>query len=191
VSEQAYEVVVTREDGHRLAEVPGRQGARTFARSRPALDQAVREVIVLAADLPDAAMPGLRLDFLYHTGDPDLDSTALEVGRLRRQADELAAAAAARTGEVAVQLVARGLSVTWPRCWPSARSTSPGSPPGPARRRGAGQGRQLLNVTALGAGRGTGRGTAALIALCIPCILSARMSHRCGQGTRGAGPCLW
>jgi hypothetical protein len=94
---------------------PGLQGAHTYAhtyaRSLPALDQAVREVIVLAADLPDAAMPGLRLDFLYHTGDPELDSTALEVRRLRRQADELAAAAAARTGEVAVQLVARGLSV--------------------------------------------------------------------------------
>jgi len=111
VSEQAYEVVVTREHGRWLADVPGLQGARTYARSLPALDQAVREVIVLAADLPDAAMPGLRLDFLYHTGDPELDSTALEVRRLRRQADELAAAAAARTGEVAVQLVARGLSV--------------------------------------------------------------------------------
>jgi DNA-binding NarL/FixJ family response regulator len=111
VSEQAYEVVVTREDGHWLADVPGLQGAHTYARSLPALDQAVREVIVLAADLPDAAMPGLRLDFLYHTGDPELDSTALEVRRLRRQADELAAAAAERTGEVAVQLVARGLSV--------------------------------------------------------------------------------
>jgi DNA-binding NarL/FixJ family response regulator len=31
--------------------------------------------------------------------------------RLRRQADDLAAAAAARTSQVAVQLVARGLSV--------------------------------------------------------------------------------
>jgi len=111
VSEQAYQALVTRDAGHRLAEVPGRQGAHTYARSLPALDLAVREVIVLAADLPDAAMPGLRLDFLYHTGDPELDSTALEVRRLRRQADELAAAAAERTGEVAVQLVARGLSV--------------------------------------------------------------------------------
>ncbi len=111
MSEQAYEVVVSREDGHWLADVPGLQGAHTYARSLPALDLAVREVIVLAADLPDAAMPGLRLDFLYHTGDPELDSTALEVRRLRRQADELAAAAAERTGEVAVQLVARGLSV--------------------------------------------------------------------------------
>ena len=110
MSEQALRSWSPGEGGHWLADVPGFQGARTYARSLPALDQAVREVIVLAADLPDAAMPGLRLDFLYHTGDPELDSTALEVRRLRRQADELAAAAA-RTGEVAMQLVARGLSV--------------------------------------------------------------------------------
>jgi hypothetical protein len=56
-------------------------------------------------------MPELVLDYDYHTGDPELDATALEVRRLRRQADDLAAAAAARTGQVAAQLVARGLSV--------------------------------------------------------------------------------
>jgi len=111
VSERAYEVVVTREDGHWLADVPELAGAHTYARSLPALDQAVREVIVLAADLPDEAMPGLSLDFDYRTGDSELDATALEVRRLRRQSDELAATAAARTGQVAAQLVARGLSV--------------------------------------------------------------------------------
>jgi len=56
-------------------------------------------------------MPGLSLDFDYRTGDSELDATALEVRRLRRQADELAATAAARTGQVAALLVARGLSV--------------------------------------------------------------------------------
>lgn len=111
MSEGCYGVVVTREDGHWLADVPELAGAHTYARSLPALDQAVREVIVLAADLPDEAMPGLVLDYSYDTGDPDLDATALEVRRLRRQADELAAAVTARTGEVAAQLVARGLSV--------------------------------------------------------------------------------
>jgi predicted RNase H-like HicB family nuclease len=111
VSEHAYRVVVTREDGHWLADVPELQGAHTYARSLPSLDQAVREVIVLAADLPDEAMPELKLDYDYHTGDPELDITALEVRRLRREADELAAMAAARTGQVAAQLVARGLSV--------------------------------------------------------------------------------
>jgi hypothetical protein len=62
-------------------------GAHTYARSLPSLDQAVREVVVLAADLPDEAMPELVLDYDYHTGDPELDATALEVRRLRRQAD--------------------------------------------------------------------------------------------------------
>ena len=111
MSERGYGVVVTREDGHWLADVPELEGAHTYARSLPALDQVVREVIVLAADLPDDAMPGLVLDYLYDTGDPELDATALEVRRLRRQADELAAAVTARTSEAAGQLVARGLSV--------------------------------------------------------------------------------
>jgi len=99
-------VVVTREDGRWLADVPELQGAHTCARSLPSLDQAVREAVVLAAGLPDEAMPDLVLDYDYHTGDPDLDATALEVRRLRRQADELAATAASRTGQAAAQLVA-------------------------------------------------------------------------------------
>jgi len=111
VSGDTYRVVVTREDGHWLADVPELEGAHTYARSLPALDQAVREVIVLAADLPDEAMPDLALDYDYHTGDPELDTTALEVRRLRRQAGELAATATARTSQAAAQLAARGLSV--------------------------------------------------------------------------------
>lgn len=106
-----YRVVVTREDGQWLADVPSLEGAHTYARSLPTLDQAVREVVVLAADLPDEAMPGLVLDHDYHTGDASLDASAQEVRQLRRQADEVAAAAAARTGQAAVELVARGLSV--------------------------------------------------------------------------------
>lgn len=111
MSKRAYRVVVTREDDQWLADVPELQGAHTYARSLPSLDQGVREVVVLAADLPDEVMPHLELEYDYHTGDPELDSTALEVRRLRREADELAAAATARTGQVAAQLVARGLSV--------------------------------------------------------------------------------
>jgi predicted RNase H-like HicB family nuclease len=111
MSDRAYRVVVTREDSHWLADVPELQGAHTYARSLPTLDQAVREVIVLAADLPDEAMPELVLDYDYHTGDPELDTTALEVRRLRQQADELAATATARTGQAAAKLVAGGLSV--------------------------------------------------------------------------------
>lgn len=111
MSERAYRVVVTREDGNWLADVPELQGSHTFARNLPTLDHAVREVIVLASDLPDSAMPELILDYDYHTGDSELDGTASEVRHLRRQADELAATAAARTGQAAVKLVAKGLSV--------------------------------------------------------------------------------
>jgi DNA-binding NarL/FixJ family response regulator len=107
----AYRVVITREDGRWLADVLSLQGAHTYARSLPALDQAVREVVVLAADLPDEAMPGLMLEYEYHTGDASLDAATQEVRQLRRQADEVAATAAARTSEAAVELVARGLSV--------------------------------------------------------------------------------
>ena len=111
VSDHSYRVIVTREDSHWLADVPELQGAHTYARSLPTLDQAVREVIVLAADLPDQVMPELLIDYDYHTGDPELDTTAVEVRRLRRQADELAAAATARTEQAAIRLVASGLSV--------------------------------------------------------------------------------
>ena len=111
VSEHAYRVVVTREDSQWLADIAELEGAHTYARSLPSLDQAVREVIVLADDLPDEVMPELIIDYDYHTGDPDLDEVTGEVRRLRRQADELAATAATRTGQVAVKLVARGLSV--------------------------------------------------------------------------------
>jgi hypothetical protein len=83
-------VVVTHEDGQWLADVPDLQGAHTYARSLPRLDHAVREVIVLADDLPDEVMPELVIDYDYHTGDPDLDVVTGEVRRLRRQADELA-----------------------------------------------------------------------------------------------------
>lgn len=73
MSERSYRVVITRADGQRLADVPELQGAYTYARSLPTLDEAVRKVIVLAADLPDEAMPELVINYLYHTGDPELD----------------------------------------------------------------------------------------------------------------------
>ncbi len=111
MSEHQYRVVVTREDGHWLADMPELDGAHTYARSLPALDHAIREVVVLAAGLPDEAMSSLALEYDYRTGDPELDITALEVRRLRREADEVAAAATARTSQAAARLAARGLSV--------------------------------------------------------------------------------
>lgn len=64
----AYHVTVTREGEDWLADVPGLQGAHTFARDLPSLDRYVREVIVLAADLPDAAADDLSLTWEFHAG---------------------------------------------------------------------------------------------------------------------------
>ena len=58
-------VMATREDDAWLADVPELPGAHTFARTLPALDKAVREVIVLAADLPDDVMGHLTLTWDY------------------------------------------------------------------------------------------------------------------------------
>ncbi|MGI9000343.1 MAG: type II toxin-antitoxin system HicB family antitoxin [Pseudonocardia sp.] len=66
--QDAYEVVVTREDTYWLADIPELEGAHTYARTLTGLDRAVREVIVLAADRPDDDMPLLRLDYHYRTG---------------------------------------------------------------------------------------------------------------------------
>lgn len=43
MNEHPYRVVVTREDGAWLADVPGLDGAHTYAHTPPALDRAVRE----------------------------------------------------------------------------------------------------------------------------------------------------
>jgi hypothetical protein len=83
-----YRVVVTREDSNWLAEVPELQGAHSFAKTLRKLDEYIRESVVLAADLPDEAMPGLELDYEYHLGDQALDS---QVAELRQARSELAA----------------------------------------------------------------------------------------------------
>jgi hypothetical protein len=106
-TEHVYRVIVTREGDAWLADVPELDGARTL----PALDRAVREVVVMAADRPDEDMPALRLAYDYRTGDPDIDVTATEIRTLRQQADQLSATATARTGAAAALLVDRGFSV--------------------------------------------------------------------------------
>ena len=110
-TEQVYRVIVTREGDAWLADVPELEGAHTFARTLPALDRAVREVVVMAVDRPDEDMPALQLAYDYRTGDPGIDVTATEIRTLREQASQLSATAAARTGAAAALLVDRGLSV--------------------------------------------------------------------------------
>lgn len=102
-----YRVVVTREGDDWLAEVQGLAGAHTFARNLESLDRFVREVIVLAADLPDDAMPGLDLDWEYHTGDDVLDGLLSQLRACRRQMDALRARVERETEEFAGQVGAR------------------------------------------------------------------------------------
>ncbi|MEV0214388.1 hypothetical protein [Micromonospora sp. NPDC050695] len=83
MNEHAYRVIVTREDGAWLADVPELEGTHTYARNLPGLDQAVREAIALSEDLPDGAEPTLRLAYEYHTGDPQLDEAAAQLRALR------------------------------------------------------------------------------------------------------------
>lgn len=82
-----YRVVVTREDTSWLADVPELEGVHTFANTLRKLDESVREAVVMAADLPDEAMPDLELDYEYHLGDQAVD---VQVRELRQARQELA-----------------------------------------------------------------------------------------------------
>jgi hypothetical protein len=74
-----YRVTVTREGDAWPAEVPGLAGGHTYARTLAALDKAVREVIVLAVDLPDEAMGDLTITWDYHTGDDAVDEQTARI----------------------------------------------------------------------------------------------------------------
>ena len=114
-SEQAYRVFVTREDGQWLADVPGLEGTHTHARTLRALDRAVREAVVLGADLPSDALDHLVLDYDYRSGDPQLDADAdAAAPRRRRRRAELTGLAdevEERTRELGSRGVKAGLSV--------------------------------------------------------------------------------
>ncbi|WP_341719838.1 hypothetical protein QQG74_09130 [Micromonospora sp. FIMYZ51] len=80
-----YRVVVTREDDAWLADVPELDGAHTYARNLPGLDQAVRETIAMLEDMPEGAEPGIRLSYEYRTGDPHLDAAAAQLRAARNR----------------------------------------------------------------------------------------------------------
>lgn len=80
-----YRVVVTREDTSWLADVPELEGVHTFARTLRKLDESVREAVVMAADLPDEAMPDLEFDYEYRLGDQVLDAQVRELRDARRE----------------------------------------------------------------------------------------------------------
>ncbi|WP_203924391.1 type II toxin-antitoxin system HicB family antitoxin [Rugosimonospora africana] len=104
MSAKTYRVDVIREDGSWLADVPDLQGVHTWARNLPTLDRSVREVIALAEDLPDGAEDGLRLDYEYNIGDPELNAITArlraERERIQKAERELAEATAAAAGRL-------------------------------------------------------------------------------------------
>jgi len=104
----SYEVIVTREDGAWLADVPTVPGAHTFARSLSGLAKSVREVIILMADLADDVRP--ELTFTYQVSDGVLKE-AVAVGRERRQARQLEESLMAHTSAAVARLAREGYSV--------------------------------------------------------------------------------
>lgn len=103
-----YEVVVTREDGIWLADVPAVAGAHTFARSLPSLLESVREVIVLMDDLPDDTAPDLSLTF--DVEDPTVGAAA-QLSALRREIAEREHDLQQATADTARRLTTAGYSV--------------------------------------------------------------------------------
>lgn len=73
-----YRVVVTREDGAWLASAPDVPGAHTESDDLPGLDTYVREVVTLASDLPESAMPGCEFEWVFGVPDDDLVDAVAE-----------------------------------------------------------------------------------------------------------------
>lgn len=73
---KTYTAVVTREGDAWLGDVPSLQGAHTWASTLDKLHESVRDVVILADDLPDDAQPSI--EFEYRLDDPLLrDAVAL------------------------------------------------------------------------------------------------------------------
>lgn len=107
---KTYRAVATREGKDWLADVPELEGAHTFARTLPKLTQYVREVIVLDEGLPDEAMADLDVDFVYLTGDPDIDRVAWQVRRDRIEIAKAEQALRSSTTATARKLLGAGMS---------------------------------------------------------------------------------
>ncbi len=109
--QKTYRVTVTREGAAWLADVPELRGAHTYARNLRSLERYVREVVVLAADLPDGAEDTFALDWTFDTGDEQVNRVTGELRVRRAEIDQAAQDLSSRTAEVARQLVGRGWSV--------------------------------------------------------------------------------
>lgn len=139
-----YTARVTREGDNWLAEVSGLPGAHAFARTLTALRSELADAVILAADLPDDAVPDLRLVVDEDAVDPDLIRAreALELANRRRELNGAVEALVALTARECILLSEAGWSV---RDIAGALDISPGrvsqltgaakggSPAGPSR----------------------------------------------------------
>lgn len=64
MSRSVYRVLVGREGSQFVATVEGLLGASTFGSNMSELDTSVREVVVLAANLPDEAIDAFDLEWI-------------------------------------------------------------------------------------------------------------------------------
>ncbi len=104
----SYDVIVTREDGAWLADVPAVPGAHTFARTLTGLKRSVREVIIVMDDLTDDAEPTTNLRF--EVNDPTL-AAAARLGQERRTIAAREADVQASTAHTIDALIDQGYSV--------------------------------------------------------------------------------
>ena len=104
----SYEVIVTREDGAWLADVPAVAGAHTFARTLTGLRRSVREVIIVMDDLPDDAEVAMvfRFDVANETV-----AAAARLGQERRAIAAREADVIAGTARSVGDLIEHGYSV--------------------------------------------------------------------------------
>ena len=104
---RVYRVVVRREGGAWLADVPEAPGVQTWARSLARLDAHIREAVALGDDLPEGAEPAMVIEYEYRTGDCDLDAKAAEARAIRERVERERRELAIRTEELANELVRR------------------------------------------------------------------------------------
>jgi len=103
-----YEVIVTREDGAWLADVPAVAGAHTFARTLTGLRRSVREVIIVMDDLPDDA--AVVMVFRFEVDDETV-AVAARLGQERRALAAREADVMAGTARSVGDLIEHGYSV--------------------------------------------------------------------------------
>jgi len=104
----SYEVIVTREDGAWLADVPAVAGAHTFARTLTGLRRSVREVIIVMDDLPDDA--AVAMVFRFDVDDETV-AAAARLGQKRRSLAAREADVMAGTARSVGDLIEHGYSV--------------------------------------------------------------------------------